>query len=160
MVMSSIKDGIFAGLKAGVLYFIIASIINVIIIYIFMGEFAVAYGVSTSSSKLSLLFTLLTVYQVRDIFILGLLFGVVFSLLLAKYFEIIPRNTLNGKIKFMVIAYWLVFFVIITADSLGISGIYDLLLYFISYVVVNLFLSLLFGKFLYIYNSRYIVQTQ
>jgi hypothetical protein len=158
--MSSIKDGIFAGLKAGVLYFIIASIINVIIIYIFMGEFAVAYGVSTSSSKLSLLFTLLTVYQVRDIFILGLLFGVVFSLLLAKYFEIIPRNTLNGKIKFMVIAYWLVFFVIITADSLGISGIYDLLLYFISYVVVNLFLSLLFGKFLYIYNSRYIVQTQ
>ena len=160
MVMSSIKDGIFAGLKAGVLYFIIASIINVIIIYIFMGEFAVAYGVSTSSSKLSLLFTLLTVYQVRDIFILGLLFGVIFSLLLAKYFEIIPRNTLNGKIKFMVIAYWLVFFVIITADSLGISGIYDLLLYFISYVVVNLFLSLLFGKFLYIYNSRYIVQTQ
>ncbi len=158
--MSSIKDGIFAGLKAGVLYFIIASIINVIIIYIFMGEFAVAYGVSTSSSKLSLLFTLLTVYQVRDIFILGLLFGVIFSLLLAKYFEIIPRNTLNGKIKFMVIAYWLVFFVIITADSLGISGIYDLLLYFISYVVVNLFLSLLFGKFLYIYNSRYIVQTQ
>ncbi len=158
--MSSIKDGIFAGLKAGVLYFIIASIINVIIIYIFMGEFAVAYGVSTSSSKLSLLFTLLTVYQVRDIFILSLLFGVIFSLLLAKYFEIIPRNTLNGKIKFMVIAYWLVFFVIITADSLGISGIYDLLLYFISYVVVNLFLSLLFGKFLYIYNSRYIVQTQ
>lgn len=158
--MSSIKDGIFAGLKAGVLYFIIASIINVIIIYIFMGEFAVAYGVSTSSSKLSLLFTLLTIYQVRDIFILGLLFGVIFSLLLAKYFEIIPRNTLNGKIKFMVIAYWLVFFVIITADSLGISGIYDLLLYFISYVVVNLFLSLLFGKFLYIYNSRYIVQTQ
>ena len=160
MVMSSIKDGIFAGLKAGVLYFIIASIINVIIIYIFIGEFAVAYGVSTSSSKLSLLFTLLTIYQVRDIFILGLLFGVIFSLLLAKYFEIIPRNTLNGKIKFMVIAYWLVFFVIITADSLGISGIYDLLLYFISYVVVNLFLSLLFGKFLYIYNSRYIVQTQ
>ena len=158
--MSSIKDGIFAGLKAGVLYFIIASIINVIIIYIFIGEFAVAYGVSTSSSKLSLLFTLLTIYQVRDIFILGLLFGVVFSLLLAKYFEIIPRNTLNGKIKFMVIAYWLVFFVIITADSLGISGIYDLLVYFISYVVVNLFLSLLFGKFLYIYNSRYIVQTQ
>ena len=158
--MSSIKDGIFAGLKAGMLYFIIASIINVIIIYIFIGEFAVAYGISTSSSKLSLLFTLLTIYQVRDIFILGLLFGVIFSLLLAKYFEIIPRNTLNGKIKFMVIAYWLVFFVIITADSLGISGIYDLLLYFISYVVVNLFLSLLFGKFLYIYNSRYIVQTQ
>lgn len=158
--MSSIRDGIFAGLKAGVLYFIIASIINVIIIYIFIGEFAVAYGVSTSSSKLSLLFTLLTIYQVRDIFILGLLFGVIFSLLLAKYFEIIPRNTLNGKIKFMVIAYWLVFFVIITADSLGISGIYDLLVYFISYVVVNLFLSLLFGKFLYIYNSRYIVQTQ
>ncbi len=158
--MSSIKDGIFAGLKAGILYFIIASIINVIIIYIFIGEFAVAYGISTSSSKLSLLFTLLTIYQVRDIFILGLLFGVVFSLLLAKYFEIIPRNTLNGKIKFMVIAYWLVFFVIITADSLGISGIYDLLVYFISYVVVNLFLSLLFGKFLYIYNSRYIVQTQ
>ena len=158
--MSSIKDGIFAGLKAGILYFIIASIINVIIIYIFIGEFAVAYGISTSSSKLSLLFTLLTIYQVRDIFILGLLFGVIFSLLLAKYFEIIPRNTLNGKIKFMVIAYWLVFFVIITADSLGISGIYDLLVYFISYVVVNLFLSLLFGKFLYIYNSRYIVQTQ
>ncbi len=158
--MSSIRDAIFAGLKAGSLYFVVASIVNVIIIYIFTGEFAVAYGVSTSSSKLSLLFTLLTIYQVRDIFILGLLFGVIFSMLLAKYFEIIPRTTLYGKIKFMVIAYWLVFFVIITAYSLGITGIYDLILYFISYVVVNFFLSLLFGKLLYKYNSRYIVQTQ
>jgi hypothetical protein len=158
--MSSIKGGIFAGLKAGFLYFVIASIINVIVIYIFTGEFAIAYGVSPSSSKLSLLFTLLTIYQIRDIFILGLLFGVVFSLLLAKYFEVIPRNTLNGKIKFMVISYWLVFFVITTAYSLGITGIYDLVFYFISYVVVNFFLSLLFGRFLYRYNSRYIVQTQ
>ncbi len=158
--MSSIKEGIFAGLKAGFLYFVIASIINVIVIYIFTGEFAIAYGVSTSSSKLSLLFTLLTIYQVRDIFILGLLFGVIFSLLLAKYFEIIPRTTLNGKIRFMVIAYWLVFFVITTAYSLGITGIYDLIYYFVSYTAVNFFLSLLFGKFLYRYNSRYIVQTE
>ncbi len=158
--MSSIKDGVFAGLKAGLLYFIIASIINVIIIYILIGEFALAYSVSSSSSKLSLLFTSLIVYQVRSIFILGLLFGVIFSLLLAKYFEIIPRTTLNGKIKFMVISYWLVFFVIATAYSLGITGIYDLIFYFVVYVVVNFFLSLLFGKFLYRYNSRYIVQTQ
>ena len=80
--MSSIKEGVFAGLKAGFLYFIIASIINVIIIYIFMGEFALAYGIGFNSSKLSLLFTLLVIYQIRDIFILGLLFGVAFSLLL------------------------------------------------------------------------------
>ncbi len=158
--MSSIKDGVFAGLKAGLLYSIVASIINVIIIYILIGEFALAYGFSTSCAKLSLYFTLLVIYQIRDIFILGLLFGVVFSLLLAKYFEIIPRTTLNGKIKFMVISYWLIFFVITTAYSLGITGIYDLIFYFVVYVVVNFFLSLLFGKFLYRYNSRYIVQTQ
>ena len=44
--MSSIKDGVFAGLKAGLLYSIVASIINVIIIYILIGEFALAYGYS------------------------------------------------------------------------------------------------------------------
>jgi hypothetical protein len=156
--MSAIKDGIVAGLKSGFIYFIIASIINVIIIYIFIGEIAFAYGVSITSAKLSLLFTYLVVAQVRDIFLLGLIFGIFYSLLLAKYFEIIPRNTLKGKIEFMVIAYWLVFFVITTAYSLGIAGIYGTIFYFITYIVVNFFLALLFGRLLNIYNSRYLNQ--
>ncbi len=156
--MSSIKDGVIAGLKSGFIYFIIASIVNVIIIYIFSAEFAFAYGISVTSSKLSLLFTVLSVLQVRDIFILGMVFGVFYSLLLAKYFDIIPRTTLDGKIKFMVISYWLVFFVIITAYSLGLYSIYDLIYYFITYVVVNFFLSLLFGSLLKRYNSRYLTQ--
>jgi hypothetical protein len=150
--MSSIKGGIIAGLKAGFIYFLIASVVNIIIIYIFSAELAYAYGVPLTSKELSLLFTDLSIFQVRDIFILGLLFGVFFSLLLAKYFEIIPRNTLDGKIKFMVIAYWLIFFVIITAYSLGIDGIYGVIFYFISYVVANFFLALLFGRFLKKYN--------
>jgi len=157
--MSSIKDGIFAGLKSGIIYFIIASILNVIIIYIFSAEFAYAYGYPITTHYLSLLFTVLSVSQVRDIFILGLVFGVFYSLLLAKYYDMIPRNTLDGKIKFMVIAYWLVFFVIITIVSLGLVGTYDLIYYVITYIVANFFLSLFFGSLLKKYNSRYLTQS-
>jgi len=158
--MSSFKDGIVAGLKSGFIYFVIASIVNVIIIYIFSSEFAFAYGYTITSKNLSLLFTVLLVSQVRDLLILGLVFGVFYSILLAKYFDIIPRNTLDGKIKFMVIAYWLVFFVIITVYSLGLLGIYDLIFYFITYIVANFFLSLLFGSLLKKYNSRYLTQSE
>ncbi|ARD83995.1 hypothetical protein [Ferroplasma acidiphilum] len=158
--MSSFKDGIIAGLKSGFIYFIIASIVNVIILYIFSAEFAFAYGYTITSKNLSLLFTVLLVSQVRDLLILGLVFGVFYSILLAKYFDIIPRNTLDGKIKFMVIAYWLVFFVIITVYSLGLLGIYDLIFYFITYIVANFFLSLLFGSLLKKYNSRYLTQSE
>lgn len=157
--MSSFKDGIIAGLKSGFIYFVIASIVNVIIIYIFSSEFAFAYGYAITSKNLSLLFTVLSVSQVRDLFILGLVFGVFYSILLAKYFDIIPRNTLDGKIKFMVIAYWIVFFVIITVYSLGLLGIYDLIFYFITYIVANFFLSLLFGSLLKKYNSKYLTQS-
>ncbi|AGO61017.1 hypothetical protein [Ferroplasma acidarmanus] len=158
--MSSFKDGIIAGLKSGFIYFIIASIVNVIILYIFSAEFAFAYGYTITSKNLSLLFTVLLVSQVRDLLILGLVFGVFYSILLAKYFDIIPRNTLDGKIKFMVIAYWLVFFVIITVYSLGLLGIYDLIFYFITYIVANFFLSLLFGSLLKKYNSKYLTQSE
>jgi hypothetical protein len=157
--MSSIKDGIFAGLKSGIIYFIIASIVNVILIYIFSAEFAFAYGYAITSHNLSLLFTVLSVSQVRDLFILGLFFGVFYSILLAKYFDIIPRNTLDSKIKFMVIVYWLVFFVITTVYSLGFVGVYDLIFYFITYIVANFFLSLFFGSLLKKYNSRYLTQS-
>ena len=156
--MSSIKDGVIAGLKSGFIYFIIASIVNVIIIYIFSGELAYAYGLPITSKELSLLFTVFSVSQVRDIFILGMFFGVFYSLLLAKYFDIIPRNTLNGKIRFMVLAYWLVFFVIITAYSLGIDGLYGTIFYFVTYIIANFFLALLFGQLLEKYNSRYLNQ--
>ncbi|WP_337859827.1 hypothetical protein [Ferroplasma sp.] len=157
--MSSIGQSIVAGLKSGFIYFLIASIVNVLIIYIFIGEIAFAYGILITSSKASLLFTVLIIRQVFDIFLLGIIFGIVYSILLAKYFDILPRNTLNGKIKFLVIAYWLVFFVIITADELGIAGMYSMIFYFVSYVVANFLLALLFGNLLKKYNSRYLNQS-
>lgn len=126
----------------------------------FLQNLHLPMDIPLSSKIMSLLFTVLLVSQVRDLLILGLVFGVFYSILLAKYFDIIPRNTLDGKIKFMVIAYWLVFFVIITVYSLGLLGIYDLIFYFITYIVANFFLSLLFGSLLKKYNSRYLTQSE
>ncbi len=156
--MASVKDGIIAGIKAGFIYIIIASIVNTAIIYLFVTEITYAFGDAETSKNLTIIFTVLSVDQIRTILILGLLFGVVFSLLLIKYFEIIPRNTLNGKIEFMVIAYWLIFFVVIEAYGLG-SAIIGAVFYFIAYVIVNLLLALFFGKLLKKYNGKFISQT-
>ncbi|MEM0139725.1 MAG: hypothetical protein QXZ44_03835 [Ferroplasma sp.] len=156
--MGTFKDGIFAGLKAGIIYFIIASIINTFIIYIFITEIATAYGYQATSKNLSILFTILVVTTIRDIFILGLLFGVLFSILLLKYYEILPRNSLDGKIKFMVIAYWVIFFVVIEADSLGIA-IEGAVFYFIAYIVANFLLAIIFGNLLKKYNGKFIAQS-
>ena len=155
--MGAIKNGIKSGLLSGLIYFLINSIINFAMIIFFIGEIVIAEGVPETTKDLSIFLTLLINHQIETIFITGLLFGVLFSILLLKYYDTIPGATLKGKTNFFVIIYWIVFFIIIPVYELGFSIIIALP-YLITYIVVNFLTSLFFGYLIAGYNSKYIIR--
>ncbi len=155
--MGAIKNGIKSGLLSGFIYFLINSIINFVIIIFFIGEIVIAEGVPETTRDLSIFLTLLINHQIETIFITGLLSGVLFSILLLKYYETIPGTTLKGKTNFFIIIYWIAFFIIIPVYELGFSIIIALP-YLITYIVANFLTSLFFGYLIARYNSKYITQ--
>ncbi len=155
--MGAIKNGLKSGLLSGFIYFLINSFINVVIIIFFIGEIVIAERIPETTKDLSIFFTLLIDKQVETIFIIGLLFGVMFSVLLLKYYKKVPGKTIKEKTNFFVIFYWIVFFIIVPLYEFGLSIIIAFP-YIIAYVIVNLLTSLFFGYLIIRYNSKYITQ--
>ncbi len=157
--MGAIKNGLKSGLLSGFIYFLINSVINVFIIIFFIGEIVIAENVPETTAKLSIFFSLLIDRQVFEIFLLGLILSSVFSILLLKYYNLLPGKNLKGKTNVFIIFYWIIFFVIVPIATLGLTIIIAWP-YLITYIIANLFTSLLLGHLLIKYNSRYLTDNK
>ncbi|WP_175266883.1 hypothetical protein [Acidiplasma cupricumulans] len=74
--MGSVTSGIKNGLISGFIYFIISSIVNFAIIIVFIDEIVDAFGIKPA--YYSIFLTELIDGQIRSLFIIGIVFGIIF----------------------------------------------------------------------------------
>ncbi len=151
--MGSVTSGIKNGLISGFIYFIISSIVNFAIIIVFIDEIVDAFGIKPA--YYSIFLTELIDGQIRSLFIIGIVFGIIFSILLLKYYKRVPGKDMISKTNFLVLILWFFVFLILPAYELG-TGIIIALYYYIAYAVANFFTALLFGRLLFIFNKKFI----
>ncbi len=152
--MGNVINGIKGGLISGFIYFIINSIVNFAIIYVFIDEIVNALNIQPK--YYSIFLTLLLNHQFETIFIIGIIFGILFSVLVLKYYKSFPGDSIYKKMRFLNILLWVIIFVIIPVYEFQISIIYAIP-YFISYATINFTTSLFFAYLLSHFNGKYLV---
>ncbi len=148
---SRLINGLKAGIFAGLIFFLIASIVEGILFTLFIDSIVDYFNVPVSDY--SIFYTLLIDHEVESNFIIGIVMGPVFAILMIYLYNGI-KNILKTTAKNRAIVFgmllWIIFYIILQYQDIFIS-----IAFAVVYIIVTFILGYIFGILLYRYIIRY-----
>ncbi|AAT42781.1 hypothetical protein [Picrophilus oshimae] len=148
---SRLLNGLKAGIISGFIFFLIASIVEGILYTVFIDGIVDYFNVPVKDY--SIFYTLLIDHEIESNFIIGIVMGPVFAILMIYLYNgiknLLKTNARNRALAFGILL-WIIFYIILQYQDILINIVFA-----VAYIVVTFILGYIFGILLYRYISRY-----